>query len=228
MDKCFGVVLKGDNDCAADAGTTCAGTAAADYQGNAWKYVPKAPARPSRPPRAWARCSRASPKALKAAPARREPSGLQAKVWEDSHAHLIMSHAPTSARPRSVPGRGASRSCSPSCWFLSPSICGYSFRNRRFTRRSRPKGKPARTDGGRLSSARTSNSCLSRPSWCSGRAWFGLRRAGRLCQTSQRHRPMARAPTPSRRRVGTAQGTQCSSIVMTAAIKAPVCRRPLE
>ena len=36
------------------------------------------------------------------------------------------------------------------------------------------------------------------------------------------------APTPSRRRVGTAQGTQCSSIVMTAAIKAPVCRRPLE
>ena len=40
MDKCFGVVLKGDNDCAAGAGTTCAGTAAADYQGNAWKYVP--------------------------------------------------------------------------------------------------------------------------------------------------------------------------------------------
>jgi len=23
------------------AGTTCAGTAAADYQGNAWKYVPE-------------------------------------------------------------------------------------------------------------------------------------------------------------------------------------------
>jgi uncharacterized membrane protein len=41
MDKCFGVALKGDNDCAAGAGTTCAGTAAADYQGNAWKYVPK-------------------------------------------------------------------------------------------------------------------------------------------------------------------------------------------
>jgi uncharacterized membrane protein len=41
LDKCFGIALKGDNDCAAGAGTTCAGTAAADFQGNAWKYVPK-------------------------------------------------------------------------------------------------------------------------------------------------------------------------------------------
>jgi uncharacterized membrane protein len=41
MDKCFGVALKGDNDCAAGAGTTCAGTSAGDYQGNAWKYVPR-------------------------------------------------------------------------------------------------------------------------------------------------------------------------------------------
>jgi len=41
MDKCFGIALKGENDCAAGAGTTCAGTAATDYQGNAWKYVPK-------------------------------------------------------------------------------------------------------------------------------------------------------------------------------------------
>lgn len=41
MDKCYGIALKGDNDCAAGAGTTCASTAAADYQGNAWKYVPK-------------------------------------------------------------------------------------------------------------------------------------------------------------------------------------------
>jgi uncharacterized membrane protein len=40
-DKCYGIALKGDNDCAAGAGTTCAGTAAADYQGNAWKYVAK-------------------------------------------------------------------------------------------------------------------------------------------------------------------------------------------
>jgi uncharacterized membrane protein len=41
MDKCFGIALKGSNDCAAGPGTTCAGTAGADYQGNAWKYVPK-------------------------------------------------------------------------------------------------------------------------------------------------------------------------------------------
>jgi uncharacterized membrane protein len=41
MDKCYGVALKGHNDCAAGAGTTCAGTSKADYQGNGWKYVPK-------------------------------------------------------------------------------------------------------------------------------------------------------------------------------------------
>ena len=40
-EKCFGVALKGKNDCAAGPGTTCAGTAKADYQGNAWKLVPK-------------------------------------------------------------------------------------------------------------------------------------------------------------------------------------------
>ena len=40
-EKCYGVALKGENDCAAGPGTTCAGTAAGDYQGNAWKYVPK-------------------------------------------------------------------------------------------------------------------------------------------------------------------------------------------
>ena len=41
QEKCFGVALKGKNDCAAGAGTTCAGTSKADYQGNAWKIVPK-------------------------------------------------------------------------------------------------------------------------------------------------------------------------------------------
>ena len=41
MEKCFGVALKGHNDCAAGAGTTCAGTAKMDYQPNAWKLVPK-------------------------------------------------------------------------------------------------------------------------------------------------------------------------------------------
>ncbi|MGL4494782.1 MAG: BufA1 family periplasmic bufferin-type metallophore [Beijerinckiaceae bacterium] len=40
-EKCFGVALKGQNDCAAGPGTTCAGTSKVDYQGNAWKMVPK-------------------------------------------------------------------------------------------------------------------------------------------------------------------------------------------
>lgn len=40
-EKCFGVSLKGKNDCAAGAGTSCAGTSTVDYQGNAWKYVSK-------------------------------------------------------------------------------------------------------------------------------------------------------------------------------------------
>lgn len=40
-EKCFGVALKGQNDCAAGPGTTCAGTSRVDFQGNAWKYVAK-------------------------------------------------------------------------------------------------------------------------------------------------------------------------------------------
>ncbi len=40
-EKCFGVALKGKNDCAAGPGTSCAGSSTADYQGNAWKYVAK-------------------------------------------------------------------------------------------------------------------------------------------------------------------------------------------
>lgn len=39
-EKCFGVALKGQNDCAAGPGTTCAGTSTVNYQGNAWKLVP--------------------------------------------------------------------------------------------------------------------------------------------------------------------------------------------
>ena len=38
-EKCFGVALAGKNDCAAGAGTTCAGTSKVDYQGNSWSYV---------------------------------------------------------------------------------------------------------------------------------------------------------------------------------------------
>jgi len=41
QEKCFGVALKGKNDCAAGPGSTCAGTSKADYQRDAWKYVPK-------------------------------------------------------------------------------------------------------------------------------------------------------------------------------------------
>lgn len=40
-EKCFGVALKGQNDCAAGAGTSCAGTSKINYQGNSWKLVPK-------------------------------------------------------------------------------------------------------------------------------------------------------------------------------------------
>lgn len=39
-EKCYGVAMKGQNDCAAGAGTTCAGTSKVDFQGNAWKAVP--------------------------------------------------------------------------------------------------------------------------------------------------------------------------------------------
>jgi uncharacterized membrane protein len=40
-EKCYGVSLAGENDCAAGPGTSCEGTSTIDYQGNAWTYVPK-------------------------------------------------------------------------------------------------------------------------------------------------------------------------------------------
>ncbi|MDE3027130.1 MAG: DUF2282 domain-containing protein [Paracoccaceae bacterium] len=40
QEKCFGVAMAGHNDCAAGAGTTCAGTSKIDYQGNEFKLVP--------------------------------------------------------------------------------------------------------------------------------------------------------------------------------------------
>ena len=40
-EHCYGVALKGKNDCKAGAGTTCAGTSMKDHQGNAWSMVPK-------------------------------------------------------------------------------------------------------------------------------------------------------------------------------------------
>lgn len=41
MEKCYGVALQGQNDCKAGPGTSCAGSSKVDYQGNAWKMVPK-------------------------------------------------------------------------------------------------------------------------------------------------------------------------------------------
>lgn len=38
-EKCYGVALKGQNDCAAGPGTTCQATSTVDFQGNAWKFV---------------------------------------------------------------------------------------------------------------------------------------------------------------------------------------------
>lgn len=50
-DKCYGISLAGKNDCAAGAGTSCAGTSRRDYQGNAWKYVAKGTCTQIRTPR---------------------------------------------------------------------------------------------------------------------------------------------------------------------------------
>jgi uncharacterized membrane protein len=40
-EKCYGIAMKGKNDCAAGPGTSCAGTSKVDFQGNSWKFVPK-------------------------------------------------------------------------------------------------------------------------------------------------------------------------------------------
>ena len=40
-EKCFGIALAGHNDCKAGPGTSCQGTAANDFQGNAWTMTPK-------------------------------------------------------------------------------------------------------------------------------------------------------------------------------------------
>ena len=39
-EKCFGIAMKGKNDCKAGAGTTCAGSSKKDHQGNAFVMVP--------------------------------------------------------------------------------------------------------------------------------------------------------------------------------------------
>jgi uncharacterized membrane protein len=51
MDKCYGIAKAGHNDCAAGAGTSCAGTSRVDYQATAWKYVAKGTCAMIRTPR---------------------------------------------------------------------------------------------------------------------------------------------------------------------------------
>ncbi len=42
MEKCYGISLTGQNDCASEqAGSSCAGTSTVDYDGFAWKLVAK-------------------------------------------------------------------------------------------------------------------------------------------------------------------------------------------
>jgi len=41
MEKCYGISLAGQNDCAAGPGTSCAATSKTDYQGDAWVLVEK-------------------------------------------------------------------------------------------------------------------------------------------------------------------------------------------
>lgn len=40
-EKCYGIAKAGGNDCASAGNNSCAGTAKADYDGKAWKYVAK-------------------------------------------------------------------------------------------------------------------------------------------------------------------------------------------
>ena len=41
LEKCYGIAKAGQNDCRAGAGTTCAGSSKVDYDGKAFKEVPK-------------------------------------------------------------------------------------------------------------------------------------------------------------------------------------------
>jgi len=41
QDKCYGIALAGENDCAAGPGTSCEGTSTVDFQGNSWTLAPK-------------------------------------------------------------------------------------------------------------------------------------------------------------------------------------------
>src|SRR5260370_8031015 len=45
-DKCFGVALKGQNDCAAGPGPTCQGTSPIAFHGTPWKFSQHGPSPP--------------------------------------------------------------------------------------------------------------------------------------------------------------------------------------
>lgn len=51
MEKCYGVAKAGKNDCKAGPGTSCAGSSTRDFQGNAWKLVPKGTCLATKTPR---------------------------------------------------------------------------------------------------------------------------------------------------------------------------------
>lgn len=40
-EHCYGIALKGENDCKAGAGTSCQGSSTSDFQSDAWAYAPK-------------------------------------------------------------------------------------------------------------------------------------------------------------------------------------------
>lgn len=40
-ERCYGIAKAGQNDCMSGPGTSCAGTSKTDYDGKAWKEVPK-------------------------------------------------------------------------------------------------------------------------------------------------------------------------------------------
>lgn len=40
-EKCYGIALKGENDCASKGVNSCAGQSKADYDPQAWKFVAK-------------------------------------------------------------------------------------------------------------------------------------------------------------------------------------------
>ena len=40
-EKCYGISMASHNDCASAGNNSCAGTAKADFEKGAWKYVPK-------------------------------------------------------------------------------------------------------------------------------------------------------------------------------------------